>query len=341
MQAKPQKLGEMLINAGIIDVFQLNSALSHQRNYGGRLGGSLIKLGYISEERLLNFLAEQYNTPRVDPLHRKVPASVLAMLPAEKARQFYVMPLERSETIGGKALVVAMTDPTNLTVIDSLQFITGYRIRPVLASERQLKKAINKFYGADPFAREEWDDDDLTLAAPAPKPTVSAPEPPLPEPASPESALPEPLPLVFGTEERLQALLDKLLELGVLTRLEYDEIKAQPQTPEQRITQQQEREQDRQRNGERLAGLLAKLHELGVLTRQEYEEVKSAAGADRQGSEALLAALLVKLLELGVISLQERTEMESGGELGTTLQQLLDKLRALDVFTEAEYQELN
>jgi len=335
MQAKPQKLGEMLINAGIIDAFQLNSALSHQRNHGGRLGASLIKLGYISEERLLNFLAEQYNTPRVDPVHRKVPESVLATLPAEKARQFYVMPLERAETTTGKALVVAMTDPTNLTVIDSLQFVTGLRIRPVLASERQLKKAINKFYGPDPLAREEWDDDEPTLVAPSAGPAED--EKPV-APATPPVAS---LPQVFSTEERLQALLSRLLELGVLSREDYELINRQPDALARPDVTPQESEAQRQRHGERLAGLLAKLHELGVLTRQEYEEIKSTAGADRQGSEALLAALLVKLLELGVLSLQEKASLESSGHLGSTLQGLLDKLLALDVLSDAEFRELN
>lgn len=334
MPGRSQKLGEMLINAGIIDAFQLSSALSHQRNHGGRLGGSLIKLGYISEERLLNFLAEQYNTPRVDPVHRKVVASVLAMLPAEKARQFYVMPLEQSETTAGKALVVAMTDPTNLTVIDSLQFITGLRIRPVLASERQLKKAINKFYGPDPLAREEWDDDESPLITPQPKPASAAGQPPTPDPAAETSP-----PQISGTEERLQALLGKLLELGILNRQEYEEIKAEPQTPEQRANRAVE--YARQRNGERLAALLAKLHELGLLTRHEYEEIKAAAGGDGQGSEALLAALMAKLVELGIIGLRERAALEARGDLGKTLQGLIDMLRDLEVFTRAEYQELS
>ena len=58
---KNPRLGEILKHTGIIDDFQLNSALSYQRQWGGRFGESLIKLGYLTEDKLQNFLARQFD----------------------------------------------------------------------------------------------------------------------------------------------------------------------------------------------------------------------------------------------------------------------------------------
>jgi len=209
MPKKNLKLGEMLIRAGIIDEFQLNSALSHQRNLGGRLGNSLVKLGYISENRLLSFLADQLNCPRIDLAKEQIPPELVAMLPEEKARQFNVLPVRRGEMSGTVYLLVAMSDPTNLMVIDSLQFMTGCRIRPAIASEEAIREALNRFYGAAGSEDEELAEAEVLV------------EPP----NAPELIPPRPLPRQRTTEEKYQALLEKLKSLGILTPREYDELK--------------------------------------------------------------------------------------------------------------------
>lgn len=208
MALRPLRLGEMLIEAGLIDSFQLNSALSHQRNMGGRLGASLIKLGYINEERLLGFLADQLNCSRVDFRQLKIPAEVLALIPPDKARKYNVVPIERRDISGSHGLVVAMSDPTNLVVIDSLQFLTGCRIRPAIASEAGIHAAIETWYGPDPVREEE-----LTELEPLEDgPTIRTDEFVSEQQRG-------------SLEERHQALLSKLHELGILTRQEYEELK--------------------------------------------------------------------------------------------------------------------
>jgi type IV pilus assembly protein PilB len=146
MEQKPMKLGEMLIQAGKLNAFQLQSALSHQRNWGGRLGGSLVNLGYITEHELLGFLAQQLNLPRVNLFANAIPRDVLNFIPAEKAKELTVLPLQRKEIQGKPCLLVAMSDPTNLNVIDAIQFMTGCRVRPALASEREVLDGINLHY---------------------------------------------------------------------------------------------------------------------------------------------------------------------------------------------------
>jgi hypothetical protein len=189
---KNLKLGEILKRAGIIDDFQLNSALSYQRHWGGRFGESLIKLGYLTEDKLQDFLARQFDLPQIELFGRRIPEDVLAYIPLEKAREFHVLPVERREISGTMHLVVAMTDPTNLMVTDSLQFMTGCRIKPALASDDAITSAIEKYYGPEVDEQEELDFALEDLAEPPKPPQPVVPVMPIPEP-EPEPE-PEPMP---------------------------------------------------------------------------------------------------------------------------------------------------
>jgi len=148
------KLGEMLSAAGIIDETQLDAPLSHHRNWGGRLGTTLVKPGYVNEENLLGLLARQLKLTRVELSARPIADELLAYVPGQKARQNNGIPVAREKTHGTVYLLMAMTDPTNLAVIDDLQFITGCRVRPGLAAEMSIQNAIDRCYGPLPFLEE-------------------------------------------------------------------------------------------------------------------------------------------------------------------------------------------
>ena len=188
---KNLKLGEILKQAGIIDDFQLNSALSYQRHWGGRFGESLIKLGYLTEDKLQGFLAQQFDLPQIELFGRKIPEDVLAYIPLEKAREFHVLPVERREINGTMHLVVAMNDPTNLMVTDSLQFMTGCRIKTALASDVAITSAIEKYYGPEVDEQEELDFALEDLAEPPKPPQLVVPVMPVPEP----EPMPAPAPI--------------------------------------------------------------------------------------------------------------------------------------------------
>jgi len=218
------KLGEILKQAGIIDDFQLNSALSYQRHWGGRFGESLIKLGYLTEGRLQSFLARQFDLPQVELYGRKVPEDVLHYIPTGKAREFLVIPVERREISGAMHLVVAMTDPTNLMVIDSLQFLTGCRIKPALAAAEAIRNAIDYNYGSE---NDEQIELDLALEDLAELPLPAKPAKPQVIPA--QSELNEHEARVAASalkrlEERYENLLCLLLDKGVLNHKELDEL---------------------------------------------------------------------------------------------------------------------
>lgn len=217
MAKKRMKLGEMLLEAGFIDEFQLTSALSHQRNCSdGRLGASLVKLKYISEESLLNFLSEQLNLPRLDLSRRRIPPDLLAHIPAEKAWEYRAIPVDRKEMQGTSFLLVAMADPTNLKAIDALQFMTGCRVRPALAFESAIDEALINYYG--PLVSEE-DPLAASLAGPPRE------EPAEIAPLSSVADSPPAAPPVESTEEKLQQLLKILLEKGILSLRDCDRLK--------------------------------------------------------------------------------------------------------------------
>ena len=241
--AKNLRLGEILKQAGIIDDFQLNSALSYQRHWGGRFGESLIKLGYLSEDKLQNFLARQFDLPQIELFGRKIPEDVLAYIPVEKAREFHVLPVERREVSGTMYLVVAMTDPTNLMVTDSLQFMTGCRIKAALASEEAISSAIDSNYGSEIDDQEELDfalqDLAKTLKPVAPPAPIAqtvpivAPAPAAP-PVQPAPLAPpaQPAPVAYDShaaalkklENRYENLVSILLDRGVIDNKDLDEL---------------------------------------------------------------------------------------------------------------------
>ncbi|TLM64498.1 MAG: hypothetical protein FDZ69_11655 [Deltaproteobacteria bacterium] len=217
MSQKNLKLGEILKQAGIIDDFQLNSALSYQRHWGGRLGESLIRLGYISEEKLQGFLARQFELPRIELAGRRISEDVLQYIPVEKAREFNVIPVERREMSGTIHLVVAMTDPTNLLAIDTLQFLTGCRIRPALAAAESIVQAIDRNYGKAPEIVQESLDISIEEMLAPPRPAAAPAAPGRSEPTVPLQAFRQ-------LQERHENLVRILFERGLLQAKDLDDL---------------------------------------------------------------------------------------------------------------------
>jgi type IV pilus assembly protein PilB len=136
------RLGERLIEAGIITNVQLQKALEEQKRNGSLLGSNLIKLGFIKEEVLLNFLSLQYGYPAIEISKVQVSPDVLKLVPTDVVQKYKVLPVSRAAS----TLVVAMSDPTNYLVIDDIKFMTGYNIDVVVAEEGALKTAIDRYY---------------------------------------------------------------------------------------------------------------------------------------------------------------------------------------------------
>ena len=137
-----ERLGDLLVREGLITREQLQKALEEQRASGMRLGYVLVKLGIVQEIEITKMLARQYRVPAVDLSRFEVDQKIIKLLPPDVAVKHHVLPLKRE----GRTLTVAMAEPTNLTVIEDLKFITRFDIFPVIAGEYTLRQAIERYY---------------------------------------------------------------------------------------------------------------------------------------------------------------------------------------------------
>jgi type IV pilus assembly protein PilB len=138
------RLGELLVRNKLIDQNQLGKALEEQKATGGRLGASLVKLGFLKEEDLAAFLSRQYGVPSINLSEFEIDESVINLIPAEVVQKYQLIPVNRA----GSTLIVAMAmaDPSNIFAIDDIKFMTGYNVEIVVSAENSIKSAIDKYY---------------------------------------------------------------------------------------------------------------------------------------------------------------------------------------------------
>jgi type IV pilus assembly protein PilB len=136
------RIGELLVQRGNIDQAQLQSALAHQRRWGGRLGRAIVQLGFMKERAMLETLSEQLDVPYLEIGDRPIPRQVLRLVPEKLIRSRKVLPLELVGSTRRGPLVVALADPADLRVIDEIAFATGMPVKPVLVSEWDIDRAI-------------------------------------------------------------------------------------------------------------------------------------------------------------------------------------------------------
>ena len=136
------RLGELLVRNKLIDQQQLTKALEEQKASGGRLGASMVKLGFLKEEDLAAFLSRQYGVPSINLSEFEIDESVIKLVPSEVVQKYQLIPINRA----GSTLIVAMADPSNIFAIDDIKFMTGYNVEIVVSAENSIKSAIDKYY---------------------------------------------------------------------------------------------------------------------------------------------------------------------------------------------------
>lgn len=149
MAVKPaalkKKLGDLLVEVGIITQEQLTSALEEQKKKGGKLGAILLSLGIISEDVLMAFLGKQCGVSYVSlEEYGEIPEEVIRSVPESVVRHQRLIPISQGED---GSLTIAMADPLNIFATDDLKLMTGREINVVIASEIEIKSAIEKHYG--------------------------------------------------------------------------------------------------------------------------------------------------------------------------------------------------
>ncbi|WP_428268464.1 hypothetical protein [Haliangium sp.] len=149
-----KRIGEILVQAGVLEERGLKSALVEQRRWGGPLGRILVDMKLVDEDTLVQALSQQLNFPTVDLDQTDIPDDVIDLVSGELAAQHRMLPFHRQ----GKFLDVAMSEPTNLGIIDELRIRTQLNVRPYLAGPTMIERAIERCYGAGLIA--EIDDDE-------------------------------------------------------------------------------------------------------------------------------------------------------------------------------------
>jgi type IV pilus assembly protein PilB len=216
-----KKLGDMLIEAGLIDDFQLQTALSHQRNWGGKLGSILIELQFIREEDLARVMAEKLHIPYVNLFDPEIPENIIRMIKADIAKKYHVVPVKKE----AGALVLAMFDPLDAQAADEIRFITGLTIKPALSIGSEISDAIRKYYDGEQvdrshakalYHRREDAPGKMEILRGRDLITKNDPE------SEPESAMPPKEAMVLqtlnDTKLRLDALIALLIEKKLISR---------------------------------------------------------------------------------------------------------------------------
>ena len=138
-----QRLGDLLVKEKIITPEQLQQAIKVQKEQNCRLGSALVKLSFLTDEDVTNFLSRQYGVPAINLSYFEIDSSVVKLIPYETAKRYQILPLSRV----GASLTIAMVDPTNVFAMDDIKFMTGFNIEPVVASESAILEGIEKAYG--------------------------------------------------------------------------------------------------------------------------------------------------------------------------------------------------
>ncbi len=149
-----QRLGQLLMRAGVITDKQLNDALEVHGATGSPLGRVLVDLGYATQGAILSVMAKQIGIEYIDFTERRPDPIAVSLVTLELATRYTLMPVELRDEV----LVVAMADPQNVLALDDLRIITGRDIKPAISTKDDIIVAIEEYYKV-----AERDDDDMFL----------------------------------------------------------------------------------------------------------------------------------------------------------------------------------
>ncbi|KIL36244.1 type II secretion system protein E [Cohnella kolymensis] len=143
MTVMRKRIGDLLLDAGVINGEQLQQALSQQKELNMRLGDVLITQGYITQQQFIEVLEFQLGIPHIQLYRQKIEQKVINLIPQKLAEQHRVIPVR----VDGNKLILAMADPLDYFAIDEIRMATGLRVDPVIASRDELERGIKRYYG--------------------------------------------------------------------------------------------------------------------------------------------------------------------------------------------------
>ncbi len=143
------KLGEILIQLGMLTPEQLKAALSERDLFGGRLGTQLVERGILDPDQVSEALSRQMRVPAALRRHfEKADPAVVALLRPNLAARYMAIPLVAARS-GPRRIVVATATPEDVLVVDDVSFALGARVEPMVASELAIVRNLHRFYNID------------------------------------------------------------------------------------------------------------------------------------------------------------------------------------------------
>ena len=141
-----KRIGQILIDLGLIDETQLDTMLEEQQARGGELLGRIgLSLGFFTDEQLGEALAEQWNTTFVTLYDQEIPTDTLRLLSEPMAQLYRVIAMK----LVGNRLTVATAAPQKIQIADELRTLLGYEIDILVATDPEIDKALEKYYSSD------------------------------------------------------------------------------------------------------------------------------------------------------------------------------------------------
>jgi type IV pilus assembly protein PilB len=153
MSAKNRKLGEILIDSGVITAKQLEEALEVSKRNEALLGETLIEIGYLDEKTLFRSLEYLYHVPYVDLNETVIDKEAVSMISEALAKKHDLIPIKKDK----KVLTIAMTDPLNFYAIDDVKNASGMEPTVVLSPKKDILNAIDRYYGSE-IAEKAFED---------------------------------------------------------------------------------------------------------------------------------------------------------------------------------------
>ncbi|MCP3762578.1 Flp pilus assembly complex ATPase component TadA [Domibacillus sp. A3M-37] len=149
MKTKRKRLGDLLVESGLITEEQLAVALKEKKD-NQKLGDALLDRGFITEQQLIEVLEFQLGIPHVSLYRYPVDIKLLSLVSKEMAKKNLIIPLKKEEN----RLFVAMADPMDYFTVEDLRLSTGFQIETAIAAKQDILRAVNKYYDIDDSLEE-------------------------------------------------------------------------------------------------------------------------------------------------------------------------------------------
>ena len=142
--AKTKRLGDLLVEAGLVTRLDIDQALQAQHIFGDRLGTNLVEMGVIDGDTLAGFLAQQYGVERVSLGElQSIPKEILEVVPSKAAHRLCILPIHKAESL----LTIAMMDPSDNHILERIEKNVGMKIQAKVATEVEIRYFLEKYYG--------------------------------------------------------------------------------------------------------------------------------------------------------------------------------------------------